>query len=66
MMKQMKTLLVLAILALFTSVSAQTIYDYKVNDIEGKVFDMATLKGKKVLIVNTASKCDNLGLQICI
>ncbi len=65
-MKQMKTLLVLAILALFTSVSAQTIYDYKVNDIEGKVFDMATLKGKKVLIVNTASKCDNLGLQICI
>lgn len=65
-MKQMKTLLVLAILALFTSVSAQTIYDYKVTDIEGKVFDLSTLKGKKVMIVNTASKCDNLGLQICI
>ncbi len=56
-MKQMKTLLVLAILALFTSVSAQTIYDYKVTDIEGKVFDLSTLKGKKVMIVNTASKC---------
>ena len=33
------------------------IYRFKVVDIEGKVFDMSTLKGKKVMIVNTASKC---------
>jgi glutathione peroxidase len=36
---------------------SQTIYDFKVEDIEGKVFDLASLKGKKVMIVNTASKC---------
>jgi glutathione peroxidase len=42
------------------TVSAQksnSIYDYKLTDINGKVFDMNDLKGKKVLLVNTASKC---------
>ena len=34
-----------------------TIYDYKVEDINGNEFDFASLKGKKILIVNTASKC---------
>lgn len=34
-----------------------TIYDYKVKDIRGNDFDFADLKGKKILIVNTASKC---------
>lgn len=37
--------------------SGQTIYDFKVKDIDGNEFDLASLKGKKVLIVNTASKC---------
>lgn len=37
--------------------SSQSIYDFKVTDIDGKEFDMASLKGKKVMIVNTASKC---------
>ena len=37
---------------------AQTgFYDFKVTDIDGKEFDMSTLKGKKVLVVNVASKC---------
>lgn len=35
----------------------QSFYDFKVKDIEGKDFDLASLKGKKVLVVNTASKC---------
>jgi glutathione peroxidase len=35
----------------------QNIYQFKVQDLSGKTFDFATLKGKKVLIVNTASKC---------
>lgn len=35
----------------------KTIYDYKVEDINGETFDFADLKGKKILIVNTASKC---------
>lgn len=34
-----------------------TIYDYKVTDLYGEPFDFASLKGKKVMIVNTASKC---------
>lgn len=40
-------------------VSAQTksIYDFKVKAINGDEFDLSQLKGKKVLIVNTASKC---------
>ena len=32
-------------------------YDFKVKALDGSEFDFATLKGKKVLIVNTASKC---------
>lgn len=40
-----------------TPVTAQTIYQFKVTDLYGKVFDFATLKGKKILIVNTASEC---------
>jgi len=35
----------------------QTIYQFKVKDLNGKTFDFASLKGKKILIVNTASKC---------
>jgi glutathione peroxidase len=35
----------------------QTIYQFKVEDLNGKQFDFASLKGKKVMIVNTASKC---------
>lgn len=37
----------------------QSFYDCKVKDIDGKDFDLASLKGKKVLVVNTASKCGN-------
>lgn len=46
--------------ALTAAVSAQhkvSLYDFKVTDIDGKEFDMSTLKGKKVLVVNVASKC---------
>ena len=35
----------------------QTIYQFKVKDIEGKTFDFEDLRGKKIMIVNTASKC---------
>lgn len=33
------------------------LYSIKVTDIDGKEFDFKNLKGKKILIVNTASKC---------
>ena len=35
----------------------QSIYDFKVQTLEGEDFSFEQLKGKKVLIVNTASKC---------
>ena len=35
----------------------QNIYQFKVKDIEGNEFDFATLKGKKIMVVNTASEC---------
>ena len=35
----------------------QTIYQFKVEDLSGKTFDFSSLKGKKILVVNTASKC---------
>ncbi len=35
----------------------QTIYQFTVEDINGKPFALVDLKGKKVMIVNTASKC---------
>lgn len=39
------------------STDNQTIYQFTVEDINGKPFALADLKGKKVMIVNTASKC---------
>jgi glutathione peroxidase len=35
----------------------QNIYQFKVEDLSGDTFDFASLKGKKIMIVNTASKC---------
>ncbi len=34
-----------------------SIHQFTVTDIDGKDFDLASLKGKKVMIVNVASKC---------
>lgn len=35
----------------------KSIYDFKVEDINGEEFDFSTLEGKKIMIVNTASEC---------
>ena len=35
----------------------ETIYQFKVKDLSGDDFDFSSLQGKKVMIVNTASKC---------
>ncbi len=37
--------------------SQTSIYSIKVTDINGKVTDLSQYKGKKILIVNTASNC---------
>jgi glutathione peroxidase len=36
---------------------AVSIYDFKVASLEGKTIKLSAYKGKKILIVNTASKC---------
>ena len=51
----MKTLIALTLL--FMTTAAGTLYDFKVNSIEGKTIDFTQFKGKNVLIVNTASQC---------
>lgn len=53
---------VLIFIALLISGAAYTqnpasIYDFTVKDISGKDYPLSQLKGKKVMIVNTASKC---------
>ncbi|WP_345949809.1 MULTISPECIES: glutathione peroxidase [unclassified Mucilaginibacter] len=48
-------ILALMMALLFTAPS--TIYDFKLKNIEGKDFKLSKYKGKKLLIVNTASKC---------
>lgn len=35
----------------------KTIYEFKVESLDGGTIDFSTFKGKKILIVNTASKC---------
>ncbi len=54
------------VLFLFTFISVammsnaqgkKTFYDFKATSIDGQPFDLSTLKGKKVLVVNVASRC---------
>lgn len=56
----MKNLILILSFSLFLSsaVDAQkNFHSFKTHTIDGKDFDLASLKGKKVLVVNTASKC---------
>lgn len=40
-----------------TTIEKPSVYNFKVKDLSGNDFDFATLKGKKIMIVNTASEC---------
>ena len=40
-----------------TAIAQKSIYDFKVEGLEGGNIDFAQFKGKKILIVNTASEC---------
>ena len=56
-----KTLIILTSIMTLT-LNSQTsvensIHQFKVADIYGNIFDFSKLKGKKLMIVNTASKC---------
>ena len=55
----MKTIALLASLIAMTTIaaSAESLYDIKLKDIDGKDTTLAAYKGKAVLVVNVASKC---------
>jgi glutathione peroxidase len=54
-------ILILTIMAAVLSFSAsaqnKNFYDFTVQTIDGKDFNLSELRGKKVLVVNVASKC---------
>ncbi len=57
-MKYLLSLATVAILSSFTlSGGDPTIHSFKVKSIEGGMIDFSKFKGKKILVVNTASKC---------
>ncbi len=55
-MKKLLITLLLLIPFAFTGFS-QSFYDFTVKDIDGNDFSFRQLKGKKVMVVNVASKC---------
>ena len=52
----MKTLTFILLMTLFTS-SVNSIYDFKMNSLDGQEIDFKKYKGKTLLLVNVASKC---------
>jgi glutathione peroxidase len=48
---------ILAFLVAFFFIAPSSVYDFQLKNIDGQGFSLAKYKGKKVLIVNTASKC---------
>jgi len=56
---KLNLLLLLSVFSLAGFGQGEGFYDFKVKTLEGADFDFSTLKGKKVMIVNTASKCGN-------
>src|SRR5574339_274671 len=53
----MKILCLAIILAV--TLEGPAIYDFKVPGLDGNEIDFSAYKGKKIMIVNTASKCGN-------
>jgi len=50
-------LLIFSLTSFVMKSDKRNLYDFKAKTIEGKDFDFSVLKGKKVMIVNTASLC---------
>ena len=51
----MKTLIISLMLSV--ALNGAGIYDFKVQGLDGNTIDLSSFKAKKILIVNTASKC---------
>ena len=56
-MNKIMTLFMFILSAALLNAQNPSIYDFTVSTLEGEDFSFSQLKGKKVMIVNTASKC---------
>ena len=56
-MKQTFLIILFSLISITMISQSKNLYSFKVKDIDGKEFDLSSLKGKKVLVVNVASKC---------
>lgn len=51
------SVLIVLVVASLSIHAQKSFHDFTVMDIEGEEYNLAQLRGKKVLVVNTASKC---------
>ncbi|WP_438946509.1 glutathione peroxidase [Sediminibacterium sp.] len=56
-MKYFLSIISFVMLSAFTLPGGPSIHSFKVKSIDGKTIDFSSFKGKKILVVNTASKC---------
>lgn len=56
-MKYILSIATMILLSAFSFPGVNSIHSFKVKSIEGKTIDFSSFKGKKILVVNTASKC---------
>ena len=56
-MKTFVLMMVSLLFAISSEAQNKSFYDFAVKTIDGKEFSLSSLKGKKVLVVNVASKC---------
>ncbi|MDE3235702.1 MAG: glutathione peroxidase [Bacteroidota bacterium] len=56
-MKILLTILGLSVASIFSPVKNYSIHSFKVKALDGNSIDFSKFKGKKILVVNTASKC---------
>lgn len=55
-----KSILILSLVVASATMAmgqSKTLHDFTVTTLEGETFPLSQLKGKKVMVVNTASKC---------
>lgn len=56
-MKSISLTILFSLFALTLNAQKKTFHDFSVKTIDGKELSLASFKGKKVLVVNVASKC---------
>lgn len=54
---RLSLIMLVMVMVSFSLWGQKSLYDFTVKDITGEDFPLSQLKGKKVLVVNTASKC---------